>query len=96
MQCRRNTITEKSVTFIAPDSQKNLRLILRQTYMQGFAPTVTVYAHDKDKTAEEKSYPNKNISIQLKSKPKEQYYVSITCWNYCNKNMFYELEIKEE
>jgi len=83
-------------TFIATDSQKNLRLILRQTNPKGFWPRVTVYDRNETEIIKEQGNVNKTVSLQLKPKPKEQYYVSITCWNGCHGDMFYELQIREE
>jgi hypothetical protein len=83
-------------TFIAPDSQKNLRIILRQTQPGGFYPSVAIYDRNENQILKEAGSANKTISLQLKSKPKEQYYVSVTCWHGCSGNMFYELQIREE
>jgi hypothetical protein len=83
-------------TFIAPDSQKNLRVILRQIHPKGFYPMVTIYDSNENQILKEDGSDHKTISLQLKPKPKEQYYVSVTCWNGCHGNMFYELQIKEE
>ena len=83
-------------TFITPDPQKNLRLILRQPYPKGFYPRVTIYDHNESQITREDGFPQKTISLQLKPKPKEQYYVSVTCWANCSGDMFYELQIREE
>jgi len=84
-------------TFIASDSQKNLRIVLHQTNPKGFYPRVTIYDHNENKIIKEDGRSsNETVSLQLKPKPKEQYYVSITCWNGCYGNMSYELQIKEE
>jgi hypothetical protein len=83
-------------TFIAPDSQKNLRIILRQTQSRGFGPRVVIYDRNENQILQESGNENKTVSLQLKSKPKEQYYVSVTCWFPCFGNMFYELQIREE
>jgi hypothetical protein len=83
-------------TFIAPDSQKNLRIILRQTNPKGFYPSVTVYDHNESQILKENGNVDKTVSLPLKPKPKEQYYVSVHCWDGCGGDMFYELQIREE
>ena len=54
--------------------------------MQGFSPSFTVYDHSKDKTAEEQGSPNKTISLQLKSKPKEDETITIKRIQYKRDN----------
>jgi hypothetical protein len=83
-------------TFIAPDSQKNLRLILRQTHLKGFSPRVIVYDHNENIILGENGKKHVTVSLQLKPKPKEQYYISVTCGSDCNGDMFYELQVREE
>jgi hypothetical protein len=83
-------------TFIAPDSQKNIRIILRQTNPRGFYPRVIIYDYNEKQILKEDGRENITVSLQLKPEPKKQYYVSITCWNSCSKDMFYELQIREE
>jgi len=83
-------------TFIAHDSQKNLRIILRQTNPKGFYPRVSIYDYNEVQIIKQDGEDSKTISLPLKPEPKRQYYVSVTCWNGCIKDMFYELQIREE
>jgi hypothetical protein len=83
-------------TFIAPDSKKNIRVILRQTHPSGFYPRVALYDYTESQIFKEDGLSHKTLSLQIKSEPKKQYYVTVTCWSGCNENMFYELHIREE
>ena len=83
-------------TFIAPNSEKNIRVIVRQTHPYGFYPRVTLYDNTEIQILKEDGRGNTTISLQIRSEPKKQYYVTVTCWNVCNENMFYELYIREE
>jgi hypothetical protein len=83
-------------TFVAPDSKKNIRVILRQTHPSGFYPRVTVYDYTESQIFKENGRADATLSLQIKAEPKKQYYVTVTCWNGCHENMPYELHIREE
>lgn len=82
--------------FTAPDSEKGIRIIWRQTNTSGFSPKLTLYDDAEVHLKTVEGYRHRTTSLAYKTEPQKTYYVYLTCRGNCTNNMDYELLVRAE
>lgn len=82
--------------FSAPDTDKGVRVILRQTNTSGFWPRLKIYDSTETHLKTYSDTSTNTVSFVLKTEPEEDYYIYVTCRDYCRENNTYELLVRAE
>lgn len=85
--------------FTAPESEKGVRIIIRQTHTSGFDIEFAIYDHTETKLKHISGSYRKTISLPFETEPGQNYYIYLDCRNSsCSRsaNLDYALLVRAE
>jgi len=83
--------------FTAPESEKGVRIIIRQTYTSGFDIMLDIYDHTETKLKHISGSHRETISLPFETEPGQNYYIYLDCRNNCSSaNLNYALLVRAE
>jgi hypothetical protein len=82
--------------FTAPESEKGVRIIIRQSHTSGFFPGLTIYDHTETKKKYIQGQRGETISFPVETEPGQDYYIYLKCRAACDADSNYELLVRAE